>query len=87
MALYSGLALAMVTFVAAILIWRYKRLGLQLGAVGFGGDSIVGLAMVTLQSDVPMPFSNLILPLAINFVVLCYIYRYLTREPEKHFFD
>jgi hypothetical protein len=32
-ALYLGLALAVVTLVAAILIWRYKRLGLQLGLV------------------------------------------------------
>ncbi len=86
-AIYLGLALAVITFIAAILIWRYKRLGLQLGAVGFGGDAIVALAMVTLQSDVTIPFSGLILPLAIDFIVLYYIYKYLTSEPEKDYFD
>jgi hypothetical protein len=81
---YVTIALAVIAFLAAILMLMYKRLGLYLGALCYGISLILTiLQVVGGQSTIS---ASVIIGVLIDLVVLYYIYIYLTREPEKSFF-
>jgi len=78
---YLLIGLGVIALAAAVLVALYRRLGLQLGAVVFGLDVLLGLLLST--SGV---FQINIIALALDAVVLYYIYQYLTKEPQRSFF-
>jgi hypothetical protein len=82
---YLALALAILAFVSAVLLLMYKRLGLILGAVIYGTNLLLNVALVvTGQTALNI---SVIIGVLIPLIVLYYIYIYLTREPEKSFFS
>jgi hypothetical protein len=72
--------LGIICFVSAILIFRYKRLGLYLGAVPYGVYILID-AISTLNGRSPN-----FLSLVVSIAALYYIYKYLNEEPAKSFF-
>jgi hypothetical protein len=81
---YLNIILSILAIVSAVLIFRYKRLGLILGAVVYGISILLTIVLVvTGQSAI----TGVIISVVIDLVVLYYIYLYLTREPDKSFFS
>lgn len=78
--LYFALVLAVGSIVAALLIAFYKRWGLYLAVVTFGIDTLLTiLFFVTGQTTASI---GVLLGFGINLLVLYYVYRYLTQQPE-----
>jgi hypothetical protein len=79
---YFLIVLGILDAVAAILIMRYKRMGLLLGALVFGVALLSNIYQVVTGAAI----SSVIVGVIIQLAVLYYIYLYLTREPDKTFF-
>ncbi len=80
----AGLATAVVALLAigvALLIWRRKRIGLLLGAVAVIGEFGLSLLLLALTNTPPNVFG-----IVISFILLYYMYRFLTHEPERSLF-
>ena len=87
---YAIVAMALVMFGAAFFIWQRKRLGLQLGVLGFGVDLVLGILVIVLSVgegyDISTMIGSSILPFVIDGLVLYYLYKYLNQMPERTFF-
>ncbi len=80
---FVGIALGVIELVAAILIFRYRRIGLFIGGTIF----LIGLIVTATQLLGASLDWGAIINIVIDLAILYYIYIYLTREPEKSFFD
>lgn len=72
---------ALLSIGVALLIWRRKRIGLLLGVVAVLGE--FGLSLLLLAATTTPPN---VLGLVINVILLYYVYRFLTHEPERSLF-
>lgn len=77
---YFVIAIGVLLLIAAILIARYKRLGLMIGAGAILVDVVLALIFFISGSG-----SNPV-GLAVSALILYYIFKYLRNEPEKSFF-
>lgn len=78
--IYFSIALAGLSIVAAVLILRYKKIGLQLGGIVIGIDLVLTLLVIV------NGMGSFGLGMVINIAAFYYIYKYVTQEPEKAFF-
>ncbi|MBK8031501.1 MAG: hypothetical protein IPK17_18820 [Chloroflexi bacterium] len=74
-------AVALLSIGVALLIWRRKRIGLLLGVVAVLGEFGLSLLLLGATSTPPN-----VLGLVINVILLYYVYRFLTHEPERSLF-
>lgn len=74
-------AVALLSIGVALLIWRRKRIGLLLGVVAVLGEFGLSLLLLAVTSTPPN-----VLGLVINVILLYYVYRFLTHEPERSLF-
>ena len=72
---------ALLSIGVALLIWRRKRIGLLLGVVAVLGEFGLSLLLLAVTSTPPN-----VLGLVINVILLYYVYRFLTHEPERSLF-
>jgi hypothetical protein len=80
----AGIATGVVAVLSigvALLIWRRKRIGLLLGVVAVLGEFGLSLLLLAATSTPPN-----VLGLVINVILLYYMYRFLTHEPERSLF-
>lgn len=82
--LYLSIGLAVLSIIAAVLIALYRRWGLYLAVVAFGVD--LALLVILFVAGQVVFNVGLALNVAVTLLVLYYVYKYLTQEPEKSFF-
>lgn len=81
LAVLAMAAVALLSIGVALLIWRRKRIGLLLGVVAVVGEFGLSLLLLAATSTPPN-----VLGLVINLILLYYVYRFLTHEPERSLF-
>jgi len=79
--LYLLLVLGVMSIVGAVLIALYKRLGLYLGGAAVGID-LLAFVLLFVTGQIALGAVG-IGGVAIDLLILYYIYKYLTQEPEK----
>lgn len=77
---YGLLAISALLVLAAVLIFMYKKVGLYLGG------ALIVLDLALLVFSIANGTSSFGLALVIDGLILYYIYRYVTQEPDKLFF-
>jgi hypothetical protein len=81
---YVMMVLGVISFVSAILLLRYKRVGLYLAAVSHIGTVLIFVYFVASGSNA---FLSPLYGLPFDAAVLYYVYVYLARTPQKTFFS
>jgi hypothetical protein len=80
---YVGLILGALELISAVLIFFYKRIGLYIGGTIF----LIGLIVTATQFLGASLDWGAIISVVIDLTVLYYVYIYLTRDPERSFFN